>query len=280
MSTDDPACRWSNPAPGLHRLDLTAAGRAHVIFVRAPRGGAPAAGWPSLWLLDGDATLPLAPRDAPGIVVALAFPSGAAFDRDRRSEAYTPAPDAEIGASRSGPVHGGAAAFRRSLLGAIRAEVAARWPLDPAATTLFGFSYGGLFACDTLLTAPGSFARFCAASPSLWFSGFQILRRLRAGDEACQAAGAPRPAVMLSAGRYEQHPPAGTPPARRAHLTARAMLDSTAEAAELLLWAGLPVTLVHRPDADHHAMLAQGVQAAALACFGDAFAFSPPRRGL
>ncbi|MEI4471200.1 alpha/beta hydrolase [Frigidibacter sp. MR17.24] len=264
----DPDPVWSLPAPGELRLTLAAraAGQGVVVRIRPPQGPAPAAGWPSLWLLDGDATFPLTAPGA-GLVVAIAFPSGERFDTPRRSEAFTPPPDAETGAPRSGPVHGGAARFRQFLLQVLRPLVAARWPLDPGATVLFGFSYGGLFACDTLLAAPGSFARIWAASPSLWFSDRQLLRRLAAGGTALQTPGAARPEVTITAGCHEQHPPPSTAPERRAHLARRAMLDTTAAFARGLRAAGLPVTLVHAEGADHFAMLAPGVRGAQAAAF-------------
>lgn len=62
---------------------------------------------------------------------------------------------------------GGAAAFRRFLTEELRPFIAARYPVDPGDQTLLGFSLGGLFALDTLFTAPGSFRRYIAGSPAL-----------------------------------------------------------------------------------------------------------------
>ena len=71
---------------------------------------------------------------------------------------YVYPPDYEIG---------GAGAFLRFLTEELRPFIAARYPVDPGDQTLLGFSLGGLFALDTLFTAPRSFRRYIAGSPAL-----------------------------------------------------------------------------------------------------------------
>jgi hypothetical protein len=44
------------------------------------------------------------------------------------------------------------------------------YPADPADQTLLGVSLGGLFALNTLFGSPGSFQRYVAISPSIWWN--------------------------------------------------------------------------------------------------------------
>lgn len=81
---------------------------------------------------------------------------------------YAFPPDYEIG---------GAVAFRRFLTEELRPFIAARYPADPEDQTLLGFSLGGLFALDTLLTASGSFRRYIAGSPALSWDDGVVFRR-------------------------------------------------------------------------------------------------------
>lgn len=274
--------RWTPVDDRTARLDITSAltGRDYAVLVRIPEGPAPAEGWPTLWMLDGFATFPLvadrrlADGTAPGgLIIAVGFPSGEDFDNARRSEAYTPVPDADPGAPRSGPVFGGAGGFRRFLLEELRPEIARRFPLASDRGTLFGFSYGGLFTLDTVLTAPGSFTRYWAASPSLWFSEAQIPRRLRAGAGPAAAPGDGLPRVTITAGLEEQFPTEPLPAERLAHLRRRAMIDNTTEVARLLGEAGFPVELRQMPGLDHMGMLRDGAERILDAAFGaDPFA--------
>jgi predicted alpha/beta superfamily hydrolase len=45
-----------------------------------------------------------------------------------------------------------------------------RYPADPNDQTLLGISLGGLFALHALFSAPGSFQRYIAISPSIWWN--------------------------------------------------------------------------------------------------------------
>ncbi|MBF3166256.1 ferric enterobactin esterase PfeE, partial [Pseudomonas aeruginosa] len=70
---------------------------------------------------------------------------------------------------------GGADAFLDLLRDGMRPAVAAQAPLDTARQTLWGHSYGGLLVLHALFTRPGEFARYAAASPSLWWRDGAIL---------------------------------------------------------------------------------------------------------
>lgn len=85
---------------------------------------------------------------------------------------------------------------------------------------LAGWSFGGLFAVNTLLESPGAFDGYIAVSPSLWWDGDLLVRKARErlasvgehktlivtlGDEA----GAIRPAVLHFVEVLEGQAPAG-----------------------------------------------------------------------
>lgn len=261
-------------------------GRQYRILIGLPGEPAPATGYPTLWMLDGSASFPLASaslgravrhvpearRPAPpampaGLTIAVAHAGACNFDVDARACDYTPEPDGAPGDLLS-PAFGGAAAFRRFLVEELRPLIAARFPLDASRHTLFGFSYGGLFTVDTLCTAPAHFQRYWAASPSLWFSDALPMRRLRKSARlpAGQVA-----RIMLTVGREEQFPAAALPPERLAHLERRAMVGHVSEAAALLATAnpGVTVQSIIAADHDHFDMLMHGARRAIAFAFGD-----------
>lgn len=269
---------WSAQADGAVRLDITSSltGQSYVALIQVPQGEMPDEGWPSLWMLDGFATFPmvqgraLSDGSAPqGLVIGLGFPSEEPFD-DRRSESYTPAPDADSGAPRSGTRIGRADDFRRVVLDEIRPEIARVYPLDRARSTLFGFSYGGLFTLDTLLKEPDSFGQYWASSPSVWFSEAQIVRRLASGGEALQRLERGHsPQVTITAGVEEEFPTTEMTAERLAHLARRGMITNTAEVARLLRAEGLDVVLSQLEGKNHMDMLHEGTRLILDAAFKD-----------
>lgn len=167
----------------LSRHDLTIEGRGYRLFMASPRGPAPARGWPSLWMLDGNSVFDrLGAEDLerhPGLVViGIGYPLDRTFDTTARALDYTPAspiPDPEGGRGRE---TGGADAFRARLTGPLRRSAEERAPLDPAARVLWGHSYGGLFTLHCLLSEPQAFAGWVPVSPSTGFGGGVLRQRL------------------------------------------------------------------------------------------------------
>lgn len=208
-------------------------GQHYRIFVGLPAGKPPANGYPVLWMLDGNVSFPLTElvrADRPvagrqpvdGLVVAVGYASGAAFDVDARAADYTPATTAPTGDKLS-PRHGGADAFLDFLTLELRPLIAKQFPLDPNRHTLFGFSYGGLFTLYTLTTRRHAFARYWAASPSLWYGQRHLAGLLeKAGS---RANGTPR-RVTITVGREEEFPTDALSTERRAHLAERAMVSN------------------------------------------------------
>lgn len=192
-------------------------GPGHRLFIALPRGSAPAAGWPVLYLLDGNAAFDFLTADhlsqVPGLmVVGVGYDTDRQFARERRTLDFT-APDGPGDGVRPDPVHpgrmaGGAAQFLDRLTGPLRAAAEAEAPVDPARRTLWGHSFGGLFTLYALLTRPDAFARYAAISPSIWWDA-PLIRRVAA---AAPALTAPPPLLVALGDREKRSGSDGPPP--------------------------------------------------------------------
>ncbi len=256
-------------------------GQRYRILIGLPHKAAPASGYPVLWALDGLASFPLmefsrprpaAPTDsAPwrqkigeepaGLIVAIGYASGEPIDVNARALDYTPPTAANTGDSFSGQ-HGGAPAFLRFLTQELRPLLARHFPMNPQQHTLFGFSYGGLFALHTLSTQPQYFQRYWAASPSLWFGEHQTLRELPQRLESLDFRQHPA-RVRVTVGLDEQYPASFASAAVQKKLETRTMVDSAERFAQILTEAkqpGLQVQFQSLPAHDHHDMLMHGAR--------------------
>lgn len=179
----------------LSRYDIAVDGHGYRLFLAVPKGTAPQEGWPSLWMLDGNAVFDrIRAADLirhPGLVViGVGYPVDQIFDTTARALDYTPKSrisDPEEGRGRE---TGGADAFRARLTGKLRESVEARCSLDPSRRVLWGHSYGGLFALHCLLSQPQAFTGWIPISPSSGFGGRVLqhmipeARQLPAGEIA------------------------------------------------------------------------------------------------
>ncbi|MDR6623848.1 alpha/beta hydrolase-fold protein [Caulobacter segnis] len=146
--------------------------RRYRVDMAMPKQRPPGRGWPSLYLLDGNAAFTiLTPADLASVpnlaLVAIGYETEQRFDNLARTFDYTP--------SWSGPPEtpgrpeGGSAAFRELLLGDIRPRLERLGRLNPKKATIWGHSYGALFVMDTLRTDPDAFRTYVPVSPSLWW---------------------------------------------------------------------------------------------------------------
>lgn len=219
-------------------------GRDYLIQVALPEAPPPAGGYPVLYVLDGNARLPLvlAARDtlsgggpradgSPLLIVAIGYPDVERFAVQRRAADYTP-PTAER--DEVSGESGEAEAFLEFIETRLKPEIAARFAVDAECEALLGHSLGGLFTLHTLLTRPSSFERFIAISPSLWWYGEHPLEVLaERASSLAQPAVAPR--VLVGVGGLEQTPSEQrTGSARAERLRERAMVDNTRAFAEWL----------------------------------------------
>ncbi len=190
------------------------------IFLSVPPGEPPAAGWPVLYLLDGNAVFqaltPAEPGDQPAPVVLV----GVGYDTERRLEGdtrawdYLPTPSgqAEPDPRAAQRRNGGADAFLAVLRDTIQPEVARRVPVDAQRQTLMGHSYGGVFALHALLSGTPAFQRFVVVSPSLWWRAPWLQTRTQ---DFLATRPAPRPVLFMVGGQEGGgRAPAGTPGVR------------------------------------------------------------------
>ncbi|MCW1978970.1 alpha/beta hydrolase [Xanthomonas campestris] len=214
------------------RLAATDGQRHYRVRIAVPKTPPPPAGYPVVYLLDGNAALmeldaPLldglsAYGDAP-VLVFIGDDSALRIDAVGRSLDYTPARygDGRVETDPLAPQrrNGGAAAFLQLIETRIRPQVQARAAVDRKRQTLWGHSYAGLFVLHTLLTRPQAFQRYVAVDPSLWWGdGFIVEQAQRVVQQAAgtsQADAAPIQ-FMLMAGEPngEANPPAADRPGR------------------------------------------------------------------
>lgn len=262
------------PAYALHTtrtLAVTRAdGQAYLLYVSWPDGPAPAAGWPVVYMLDGE-TFAIAreimryqlgtgpqPLALPRLLVAIGYPGA-----NRRHIDY-----ALTGVDGSQP-------FRQFLLDDVLPLIQRTFSVDASRQTLMGHSLGGLFVLETLFqqwAAPGRgvFQRYVASSPSVWWQDGHLPARAArfvaqqaaasahsdsaatphrsakpidddSSDAACSEAGHPLIKVQLSAAQYDEAlspQECALPDAARDALArtrqARAMVTGTLALSELL----------------------------------------------
>lgn len=155
--------------------------RHYRIRIAQPRIAPPAAGYPVVYFLDGNAVLMelnasllarLAAQKQPPVLVLLSYDNDLRIDANGRSYDYTPAPLQTTGMR----ANGGADAFLELIENQVKPAVAAKVAIDPQRQTLWGHSYGGLFVLHTLLTQPAAFQNYVAVEPSLWWGNGFILQ--------------------------------------------------------------------------------------------------------
>lgn len=187
------------PASQVQRYVLAApdGGPEYRVSVWAPSGAQPPrGGYPVVYMLDGNAVFESLTRTAsalpPGqslqaVVVGIGYDDAERFNVTARSYDYTPpSPGAEAprGSPRDPDARGwakpggGADRFLGILQQRIQPLVERRYAVDASNRTLYGHSYGGLFALHVALRQPQAFQHYVAASPSIWWNGNFILQSL------------------------------------------------------------------------------------------------------
>lgn len=224
-------------------------GQDYVIQVSLPDSPPPESGYPVMYLLDGNARLPLlqAARDTltrqgpdgegdPLLIVAIGYPDTERFNRERRVEDFTPLlPTGSVTENdfQQRP-HVGADRFLAFIEDNLKPTINQRFAIDTEREAIFGHSLGGLFVLHALLTQPASFDHYIAISPSLWWYGEKPLESL--AKQSLASADIPNHIrLMLGVGEYEQ--PAHNAvlvTARDERMQARAMVDNAQSIAEWL----------------------------------------------
>lgn len=219
--------------PQAKQLDLASlrTGHRYRIFISVPESAAPAAGYPVLYLLDGNATFPSAAlmartvarrskatgKDAP-VIVGIGYASGDDYDSAARTRDYTPP-----AGDKSDNGEGGADLFLDFIEHELKPVIRASAPVDPQRQALFGHSYGGLLTLHALFTRPSAFQAYVAASPSIWYADRHLLGEIR----QLAAPRASRPKLLVAVGELEQSaaPASAKVDQRSAALAKRRMVD-------------------------------------------------------
>lgn len=220
---------------GSIQLDLPSriTGRTYRVFVFQPDAAPPPSGYPVVLTTDGNLTFPLAATmgaafalrgGKAALVVGVGYPTDDPMQLIAlRAHDLTPATQASGADPGVGPEDaGGCEGFYRFLVEELRPMIAGAYSVDADDQTLYGHSWGGLFALHVLFNHPASFQLFAASSPSIWWDGRSILadepdfaRRVEAGEVA--------PRVLISVGSREQDAPP-TPLPGRTHAQMQDMM--------------------------------------------------------
>jgi predicted alpha/beta superfamily hydrolase len=169
--------------------------RHYRVWTAVPNKAAPPAGYPVLYLLDGNAVMDrlsdeLLKRladNSPPVIVAVGYQTRLPFDLNSRAYDYTPAAEengrAGVRRERPGRKSGGSRDFRQLLETRIAATAEQGLNIDPQRRGLWGHSYGGLFVLDAWLSS-SYFHAYYSASPSLSQDNFALLGRIAAAKPA------------------------------------------------------------------------------------------------
>ncbi|WID95051.1 alpha/beta hydrolase-fold protein [Bosea vestrisii] len=229
--------------PHTHSLAFTSPGGAEYrLLVAIPPEPAPAAGFPVLVLVDGDALFATALSAArlqagrtevtgvgPAIILGVGYPGAAPFDAERRRQDLLPA-------------DGGAGRFLDLIAGEMLTQVETLAPIDRTRLSLVGHSFGGLFALHALFARPGLFRSHVAGSPSIWWNERAILATRQRFLDA--PATSERAQLLITIGGEERAGDERRDPQRAARLRMARMVDNAAEMAQVLTASG-------RVDCEH-----------------------------
>ena len=247
--------------PNSEHWDMTSkiTGRTYRINVAKPAWveEPPPEGFPVVYLTDGDFNFHTAAdavmMQSIGLELKPAYVVGIGYGKDWKTASRTrcadltpfpPDPDTlaalEAAPLTKGATYGEAEDFHRFLTEELRPRIEATYSVDRKDTTLWGHSFGGLFALYVLFNHPDAYRTYLVNSPSINWGNGAILK-----DEAKLtepvAVGKIAPRVFLTAGEYEETladyvemPPGVTREQMQAMLTAFAMVTNVRALADRL----------------------------------------------
>lgn len=151
--------------------------RTWRINVLIPRASAPAGGFPSFWMLDGNAALmeydaalltEIARQPIPHVLVFIGYDNDLRIDSPARTRDYTPLLLDPVDGEEP-QLTGGADVFLDIIERQIRPRVKTLVNLNEKEQTLWAHSLGGMCVLHALFTRPGAFQTYIAGSPSMWW---------------------------------------------------------------------------------------------------------------
>lgn len=249
-----------------------ARGRDYTIHLHCPDGDPPAGGYPLVWLLDAPTTWApmqqaLHERGHAAVVVGIGWDAEGPVDPNLRRRDFTrparhdvPPPRGSDGDWRE---DGDAEAFFGFVTGTLQPRYLAQLPVDRSRQTLAGHSLSGLFVLQALMARPRQFARYVAASPSIWWDGARLLDDARGADwDAVRAA-----QVLVTVGSQEQAAGPEKPPEvagqdEAATLGEPRMVANARLLAELLREHGVDCAFDLFQGESHHSVLPVAMAAA------------------
>jgi uncharacterized protein len=229
------------------QIDFTSQvnGKTYRIKVSIPFTPAPQAGYPVLYVLDGDGYFGtfaeavmlrggLAQEISPAVVAGIGYPTESIWTAlARRNYDFTPVtPDTAtqaaeaLGAPPDPPLeYGGADAFLRVIETEVQPRVAKLAPIDPRRSVLFGHSLGGLFVLYAVFTHPEAFSTYLALSPSIWWD-HQVVLTHEAAFRTRVAEREVAPRIFIGVGSLEESVPKGPLPPGYTEEEIRARISS------------------------------------------------------
>ena len=236
-------------------IAATKTGRDYRIWVSEPAKPAPPEGYSVIYVLDSAQMFPILSaankayarsiREPRALVVGIGYAADANVVEERSLD-LTPFYDESFRLKS-----GGAADFLTFINNDLKPAIEADYSVNKNNQSLYGHSFGGLFALYTLFTEPDSFQKYAIASPSMWFANEQIFE-LQNQLTAQNSAGIN---VMLAVGEFEQKlsPKAKNLPnveaMKQRFLKGKLVTNTKALAADL--GAFMPVEFREIPGANH-----------------------------
>ncbi|MDR1957820.1 MAG: prolyl oligopeptidase family serine peptidase [Planctomycetaceae bacterium] len=210
------------------RRDSDDGERRYQITVGIPRCLPGDAGFPVIYMLDGNAVLAAlnekmlsaevlsTPETDFPVIVAVGYETDLRFDVAARAFDYTPPlPDGSESLTEKarGRKSGGADLFAEFLRTKIQPEVESLVKIDTNRQTLWGHSYGGLFVLNTMFKHSEMFQNYFAADPSLWWENGVLLEMEKSFTEKKKLSLAVAVGyAMEKPARAGKSPPPNTPP--------------------------------------------------------------------
>jgi predicted alpha/beta superfamily hydrolase len=185
--------RADTPFLSIAAHDLQSAeGLTYRIIVAPPAGPAPAAGYPVIYVVDGNAWAPfvsevirinlefgLRSKVEPAVVVGIGYPIDGTFDMTRRThDLTTPSNRPPVAGMEPLKDSGGYEKMISFIQERVKPDIEKRFRIDRTRQTLAGHSLGGLFTLRTLMNHPDWFQTYLALSPSIWWHDAALLKEI------------------------------------------------------------------------------------------------------